>query len=674
MLFSRISLVFMTAVMIGLTCAFLWVQAGLPTDLTGTPWDTAIRFFPSIYAVWLPLIYLFFSGVWLYLLHASPNPSIQTFWRLDRYSYAAVVLFFLLQIAWRDTGSTDAWMRVIIWGMLLLKSVLLLRAFYQSPHLIQPVLLVVSGIGIQALLIPFRYHSAMTPILQLTQHAEVVQLAIITAKSICINLITLEMFRLNIALTRSTRSAFFSWVIVTFTFPLLGFPKISYLLAGLLIIFILRLIFSRLDTRELTIGLLTTSNVFVLVKLLILVSILSAAGVIFWSNVKPGFEFRVEKAVQTAIRILVDGQFGVFSFAPIYLLACLGVVYVVYFKVWDGMLLILTGGFLYTGYHLVMYAMLDRLLEEQAITPFLSIFGVFMAIAHHRFGKMLVFRYSLRLVVIVTIAITSLLLLFYPEFSSVPSRMAEIQRALLMSLDLDLTYILPSLVFRSFSMSFYIWLSAILAIALLCCNARTRSGFAAISRLQTLLGRYLQLREFTFVPGIVLVFLLLGMLIIQGAPARHQVSLNHPVQLSKLQRQVAIPFDAPIRCTGILVVSNILGGTTIPQDAPVANLTVFDAQQHFEPFTLRIGSDTAEELVEKEDLQAHIAHERATLYRSWNVVTDDVTLITAHDYYTQFTFSRALDVQKIAIKFIDPQPGDLLSQTVLTIKEIALIQ
>ena len=73
-------------------------------------------------------------------------------------------------------------------------------------------------------------------------------------KTIGVNLMTLEMYRLGRFLTKSRQSALFSWMVATLTFPVLGLPKFSHIVAGLLIIFILRLIFSRLDTRELMVG------------------------------------------------------------------------------------------------------------------------------------------------------------------------------------------------------------------------------------------------------------------------------------------------------------------------------------------------------------------------------------------------------------------------------------
>lgn len=674
MLIRQIVLVVVTAFVIGATCAFLWVQIGLPTGATESPWNPSIILFPSIYAIWLPLVYLFFSGMWLYLLQQHPHNEVQVFLRVDGYSYAAVLGFFLMQITWRELGDPDVWLRVAICGILLFKSVLLLRAFYHTPQLIHPVMLVIIGVGIHLLLIPFRYESVASSITLFTQTPEFSKIVSIVLKSLGLNLMTLEMWRLGKTMTTSPRSAFFSWVIVTFTFPVLGFPRTSYILAGLLIIFILRLVFSRLDTRELMIGLLNATNLMILLKLLIIVFLLVAAGMVYWSNVKPGFVFRAEKAVQAATQILADGQFGLFSFAPIYVLAWCGVMYVLFFKVWDGMLLILSGGLLYIGYHLAMYGILDRVLEEQASVPFLPIFGVFIAIAHSRFGKMVIFRYGVRLFIILTIAMTFLLLLFYPELPSVPDRIAEIQRILLKSLGKDITYILPSFVFRPFPLVFFIWLTAGGIIALMFCNARTRSGAKWAKHLKKSLEHHMQLQEFTFAPGVVLAIFLLGIAIIAGAPVRHPVAVEQVLRLSRSAVEQTIPLQTPLRGRELLVVSNVTGSALIPQRTPVANITVFEQQDRFQPLTMKIGIDTAEERLEERRLKPQMAHERATLYRSWNMQTEDGTLFAAHDYYTRFSFSHPIEAQKITFKFIDPAPGDRLSEVTLQIKEIVFIE
>jgi hypothetical protein len=657
---------------IGMAIAFLWVQVGLPTGITYAPWDSPIHLFPSLFAFWIPLIYLFFTSIWLYFSQKPLSRQERLFFGFDQYSYVVVLIFFLLQIAWRELGSPALWFRGFILALLLLKSFLVFCTLYHSPQRIQPVLLIVLGVGLHILVFLFGYQTLSLPITDLFRRAELVQLALIVAKSFCLNLMTLEMFRLGVEMAKSVQSAFFSWLSVTLTFPVVGFPKIFYILAGLLIIFVLRMIFSRLDTRELMVGLFTTTRIMILLKLLLVIGILVVAGTVFWGNVKPGFEFQGSKAFQVAIGTLFDGQFGVLCYAPMYWLALFGVVYLLFFKVWDGVLLIITGGILYLGYHLAVYGMLGRSIEQSDSVPFLPILGVFMAIAHTRFGKMVLFRCGIRFAAIVTVGITSLLILLYPNFTSIPAKIAEIERAVITSLGTDITYIVPSMVFRPFPLSFFIWTGLIALAALFFCYSRTRSASLLARKTKPVLEQYLHFREFTFSPCLLFVFLLVGTLIIRYGDNRVSVPLNQPLHLSRSQRQEEILINNSSYSTGIFIASNVTGSIMILHGTPVASVIIVGQDQRFETFTVKIGKDTSEETLEQRGVKSKVAHGRATIHRSWTIVNGDGVSFAAHDYYTKFFFSKPLKVQKITLKFLDPKPEEVLSEIALHIKEIAL--
>jgi hypothetical protein len=72
------------AVVIGIAIAFLWVQVGLPAGITSAPWDSPIRLFPSLFAFWIPLIYLFFTSLWFTLALPSLSDQERLFFRLDQ--------------------------------------------------------------------------------------------------------------------------------------------------------------------------------------------------------------------------------------------------------------------------------------------------------------------------------------------------------------------------------------------------------------------------------------------------------------------------------------------------------------------------------------------------------------------------------------------------------------
>jgi len=657
----------------GIAIAFLWVQVGLPTVVANSPWDSQIHVFPSIYALWIPLIYLFFSGIWMYLFRKQPGEEIRFFLKLDCYSYVAILFFFLLQIAWREFDLPALWFRGFVLALLVLKSFLLFRMLYCSPQLIRPVLLVGLGVGLHVFLSFFVYRNLSLSITEFLQREEFFQLVMRTIKSFGLSLITLEMFRLGSKMAKSVRSAFFSWLIVTFTFPVIGFPKTPYILAGLLIIFILRMVFSRLDVRELVLGLLTPTNIMILLKLLVIFVLLLAAGLVFWSNVKPGFEFRGGRAWQASIGTLFDGQYGVLCSAPVYGLAFFGIIYLLFFKVWDGILLIIMAGILHMGYHFAVYGILGKVAEQSDSVPLISIMGVFIAVAHNRFGKMLLFRLGVRFAIIVTFGITSFLILLYPEFTSVLLKNAEIQQAVTASLGRDIVYIAPSAVFRVFSVSFFVWIGVIVVFALFLCNRRTRPVYLFVRRIRNVLEQYFHFREFTFSPCVLFIFLLGGGLVIQYADERLPLPIDSPIHLSRFQEPEELLINEPLLSKGIFIVSNMTASVTVSHKTPIANVIILGQDQRFESFTLKIGKDTSEETLEKPEIKDEMAHGRAAVYRSWNVEAGDGMLFAAHEYYTKFLFSRPFNVQKITLKFFDLESEKVSPDVAFHIKEVALI-
>ena len=673
-------LTLLTIVWIGVAIAFLWVQVGLPTGGTESPWNSPIILFPSVYALWLPLIYLFFTSVWMLLVRKEASLTAHFFLRLDGYSYAFALLFFLVLAAWRESAAPALWLRGVILLLLLFKSVVLFRLLYHRPARIQPALLVLLGVGLHLLLFPFTYQKLALSLADVWQPPQLMQLATIAVKSGALSLMALEMFRLGVALTKSVRSAFFSWIAVLFTFPVLGFPKISYILAGLLLIFILRLIFSRLNTRELMLGLLTPTNIMILLKLAAILALLTVAGLIFWGNVKPGFEIQGGRALQAAIGTLCDGQFGLVSYAPLYWGAFFGGAYLLFFMVWDGVSLIMIGGTLYLGYHLAVYGMLGQSLEPGDIVPFLPLLGVFMAVAHARFGKMTLFRVGVRLAAIVTVAVTAALILLYPEIPSVPAKIAELQQAVTQALGCDLTYLAPSMVFRPFSASFWGWLSLMTMCALLFCNNRTRSGSLFARKMQRRLEPYFHFRELSFAPFLLMLFLLSGAWLMQAGDVRRLLPLTPPVALSQSREQAEILLDTPdlphgpLRGKGLLIVSNLTGSIKTPDKAPIANVIILAQDQHFESFTLKAGKDTADERFEQAAVAEQIAHGRAAIYHSWHIAAEAAPAFLAHTYYTQLWFSKPLDVQKITFRFLGVNHTSLPPEMTFQLKELALIQ
>jgi hypothetical protein len=489
---------------------------------------------------------------------------------------------------------------------------------------------------------------------------------------------TREMFRLSTEMTHSVKSAFFGWLLVSFTFPVLGFPRIFSILAGLLLVFILRLIVSRLDTRELMLGLLEPTSISIAAKFLFVLAIIGTGGLVFWSNVSPGSGLQGMRALEAAVETLFDAQIGLFSYAPIYWLAIFGIVYLVFFRNWDGVLLVVTGGVLYSVYHLALYGMLGKVTSQYASVPFLSFFGVFIAIAHHRFRKVALFRLCIRMFVVVTVGITVLLLLVSPELPSIMGKFSEIQRILMTALGKDLSAIFPSVKFRRFSLSFFLWAGGIIGLALICCHIRTRTFSPASLKIHRVWEKYFSGQEVRFYPLLVIIFLFLGTLGFTIGSSMYHVPLKQAIRLTAPAPQHNIPLAnnplSRLDSTGVRLVSYLTNGSHIPHKTPLVSVTVVGEGQHFETFTIKAGRDTAEEHLEYWSVKEKIAHNRAMIYRSQLVDAGDGIRFEAREYYTTLLFHKPLKVQKITTNLLAVKNADFPLNVDVHIKEMLLLE
>jgi len=668
----NVTILVLTISLIGLMFALMWSQTGLPAPSRFSPWDPQITLYPSLYAVWLPALYLFFSGLWLFLLGKFPdNRHIRAYWRYDCFSYAAVLVIFLLQANWQAFGDPKIWLRGALLLLVCAKSAFVLRMLYQEAELTRPAVIGMIGIAVHLLLLPFHYQAFALQFTAFFQQPELTHLAVLGLKIIGVNIMTVEMFRLSGLLARSPQSAVFSWFVVTFTFPVLSYPKISHILAGLFLIFILRLIFSRLDTRELMLGLFHGPNAMILLKFAIVLMLMIAAGFIFWSNVKPGLGFHGSRAIQAVVLTLFDAQGGLLCYAPLYWLTIFGMVYVVFFRVWDGVLLLITGGLAYVGYHFLAYGILDRIIDPTVTVPFLPILGIFIAIAHSRFGKMRVFRYLLRLGTLVTVVLTVLFLVLFPDFQQIQVKFSEIQRTMLLSAGIELASFFPSSTFRPFSLKTFLWLGTSLIASCFFCMARTRYGYWIIREKR---HHARPLPEVTFAPLVVLTCILLG----SGGSFHHrqqsELPLSAPLVISSLHPEAATLLEQPVSARRLRIIGNLSAGAALTHNARIVNITIFDKNQRFETFTLRAGKDIADEMLEHPAIRPTIAHGRAALYQSRIRDAGNGITFAAHDYYTELTLPRRLDVQKIVFKFADPAPNDHFSQIAVNFKAMVLIE
>ena len=678
MILRLFALAIVVLLLAAMTISFVWIQAGFPGGLDVNPRAAQLSFFPTIFALWIPLIYLFFSVVWSYLARRLSERQGKTFLRYDVYSYVAIIGFVGLQVIQKDFTSPTIPLKAFVLLILFFKSWLLLWVLYRFPQLIHPWLLLLLSFGLYLLSIPLIHLPPYCSIPDLFQHVRVLHLGIIAVKAICLSVMMVEMFRLSKAMTKSVRSAFLSWIIVAFSFPGLNFPKINFLLGGLLIVFVLRMIISRLDTRELMIGLLEPTSLTIAIKFVFVLAIISAAGLVFWSNVRPGFVLQWFRISESAIGTLFNGQFGPFLYSPVYWLSLCGIVYLLFFRVWDGILLIVTGGVLYLGYHFVNYGMLGKITGQYDSIPFLPFLGVFIAVAHHRFGQFALFRIVARVLIIMTFILTGMLLLLPLDMPSITARVSEIQHIFMKATGHELVSFFPSIKFNTFPPIFSLYIAGIIGCAFLCCYFRTRAFSLGQKRRSKVKKVYCYHWDVSYFPTILLIFLLCGTGGFLYSKKIHSLPLQRFIQLSSAATEHHISLAesplATIPARGIIIVSNLINSVMIPEQTPLVNMTIADQEQQFESFIIKAGRDTSEETLDLLYITRNIAHDRAAIYHTWSMTTEDGINFEAHDYYTKFLFSKPIYAQKISFKLLTAKDLNLPPGVRLHIKNIFLLE
>jgi hypothetical protein len=662
-----------------LTISFLWIQTDLRETTSVDLWGSQIRIFPTVFAVWLPAIYLFFTVMWAYVVQQLPSDRGRRFFAYDLYSYSAIFLFFLFQVINKELTLPVISLKVLVLIILGLKSSMLFHTLYMHPETIRHWLLFAMSFGIYALSFPFLHIRPDMPFTDIFQSPSLFHIGVLAAKSIGLSVMMLEMFRLSFDMTKSLKSAFLSWLIVSFTFPVLNFPGILRILGSLLIIFVLRLIITRLDTRELITGLLEPTSLTIVLKLMLVLFIIGAGGLVFWSNVRPGFEFHTSRAYETAIGTLLNGQFGLFSYAPAYWLSFFGLIYLLFFRVWNGIVLIVTGSLFYVGYHFINYGILEKITGQYDSFSFLPFLGVFMAIAHHRFGKFLLFQLWKRFLLLVTFVMSALLLILFPGLSSIFGKISEIQHAIAIVTGRDFSGLFPSMSFQVFSIPAFFWTCGISIFALFCCYFRTRSfSLSPISRNNMIRGQQFR-HEFLGVSTLLLLVLLSGAGSFASSKTLSPLLFDRSLHLSTDDTQNIFEIEVPpqqslVLSKGIIVISSLTNSVTIPHKTPVMSMTVFGKEQGFETFTLKTGRDTAEENLDLPYIAQNNGHGRASIYHSRPMKADDGMLFEAYDYYTRFLFSRPVHAQKITVKLLTAKDLKLPPGIRVHIKEIFLLE
>ncbi len=663
----------------GLTFSFLWAQTGMPSARAFAPWSHDIQFFPSFFPVWIALLFLFFSIVWTVLdVRLMPESEpFRSFLTADSLSYLLLFLFVWLPCLWTELETPSLWFRAAMLGIFLFKLLLIFRALYLFPETLKPGVLVALSVGIFLLSYPLLHLSFSLQLSDLLHQARIVEFGVIGVKSIALSVMMLEMYRLSLFMTNSPKSALLSWIFVSFSFPLPGFPAISSILAGWLLIFILRMTISRINTRELAVGLLDPASITIGIKFFLIAGIIGFAGFIYWSNVKPGFEIHRMRALESAAKTMLDAQFGLLSYAPVYWLALFGITYLFYFRVWNGVLLIIIGAFFSAAYHLTVYGILERIPQFSDIVPFLAFFGVCMAVAHHRFAKFVIFRIVARVLMIATVAITVMLLLFYPDFRTIATRYSEIHRVVMTSLHRDVSHLFPSISFHPFPVTLFVLSGVMLLVAFTCSQIRTRPVYQHVQRLHDRIEGRFQIQKLLLYPFLLGGFLLSGVAAITSGDSYTPLRLAEPVLLNVQNVKYTLNLEkasiAQQEWTGILLVSSLTNSTKIPHRTPLATVIVNEQQGHFETFTLRAGRDTAERVLEEERVRKATPHQRAAIYHSERLQTPEGHSFAAHEYYTRLNFKHPLKLKNLSIKLLSSKDTSFPSNSQLQVKKILLL-
>ena len=660
--------------MAGVT-SFLWGQTGMLRLPELDAWDAQVRLFPTVCAVWLPAIYGMFSAIWWQLLRRenAPQPANALG---DLLTYLGVIPFFGIVMFPALFASSLTAIKVWVFLLLLVKTLHVFRRIGASPCAVSIPLLLIISASLHFFSIPFHQLSPALLLEEMLNLPVMTHVAILAVKAMIQALIALEVYRLSLTMISSTRGAIFAYGWTTCSFPLLSSPKISYLLAGLLMIFILRLIISRLDTRELIRGLLEPTSMMIGVKFAIFLAIIVSAALIYWSNVRPGFNIHEERAYDIAIATIFDSQTGLFAMSPIYWLALFGAVYLCYFGVWDGVLLLCSGGLAYGAYHLANYGILGETIDQQSSVTFLPIFAVLLAIAHHRFERFALFRFAIVLFGTITCVNTGILLTLFPDMFTIAGKFGEWQRWLAELSRREISYEFLSFAFQRNSSGLWACVSAMLLLAGIGCYCRTRS-FTAFQRKQK--PDCSQFFRFgTLFPLCVLALIGVGVGLLSVSPRLCAVPLNGALEFTKESpHQEIFLADAPlstIKSRGIMVVSTLTNSVALPQQTRLLNVTVQTTDQHFETFTLKAGKDTAELVADHPNLKDSLAHDRAAIFRSWQLNTEDGLTYEGHDYYTILRLPRPMTLQEMKLKVFSAKGVELPSGVRIHIKEIFLLE
>ncbi|HWP46468.1 MAG TPA: hypothetical protein VNM22_04845 [Candidatus Limnocylindrales bacterium] len=638
-----------------------------------------------LYAVWIPLVYLTFLFFYEWLFRIRTRQEIKgTARKVDLFTYPFALAFLALEFFWERLRDFNFWFELFLLSLIFIKGIFLsyfsLKLFTLdqrvSSNLEKPDLdlrklilfLFFLNLGGYILLVP----------LTQTSPYPFTWVGGFFIKTLLIACLTPGVFLLSLSLSGSLTASFLVWLSVTFNFPLVQIP----------------LRFTPLWLGWVTLGgayllgyLLRVGKWWVLEKLAqtsiesraILFALMMVLLGLAFKTIVPNPTFHPPSFLEGVFALLLDRQLGLFSYAPLYLLAFLGAGVLLREGLNKKFLVLTPALFAYLLLCLIRYGFpaspfsseLVRPFDPEDIIPLLPALGGFMALFFGRmFGKKdgssfhspIPFSFGPVLIVfLVNLSLVISLLLGYCNIPSLIGKFRNFQVDLAENLGREILFFYPTLASESFWPSWGVWVPV---FGFLICL-----GYL-IPPLLAWEGGSKRVRRI----GIGILFLLIPLFLFIKAPRRYSVpgippfylSLNKPAWEIKLEED-SIPLTR-----SLILVSSLANSVGFPQSNAIAFLTLSSDKEEIQSFPILVGEHTSEWAFGNPDIQPFLAHNRAMIYTAWVTHIRKGPWFESYNYYAQFDLEKPMKIKKISLYRTLPLDFKL-ADSVLRVEKLILL-
>jgi len=634
----------------------------------------------------------------------------------DCLTYPLGLVFLGFWLFWRRSGNFNFWFPFFLTGLILLKGTLLI---YPSFKLLRTYPTIPSGEGRQSgpeqvrdlplgkiLVFLFSLNfGGYILLLPITRAASPLFRSPVEFffKTFFISILTLGIFLLGLSLSRSPASSFLAWLMVTFNFPFIQIPtRLTPLLLGSGIIWGLYLLYRLPDLKNLRVWdrlnrLDVESGAIVFALTLVLL------GLAFKSFI-PNPVFHPTPFLKGFFGFLLDRQLGIFSYAPLYLLALLGLGALLREGLSKKFLILILGLFMYGMVCLIRYGFpakpsspeLNKPFNPEDIIPLLpvlgSLFAVFLKQARggewERGGRgsrlpapspssprapvlLLTLWLSLSLFLL-NVGTVGSVLLGDPTVPSLVGKFKNFQTHLAESLGRELFFFYPSLASGFSWISWGVWIPVLGGLTFLGYQMAGPHNFAPLPP-QPTSGPRTPSRAMKG-PAFAIFFLLVAALLFELAPRYYVVPIKPPLYLSLKKPTWEMDLEgAPVPLSkSCILVSSLANSIGFPQEQVAAILTLEEDSGEVRSFSILSGEHTSEWAFENPEVQPYLAHNQAMIYSSEMTRIRNGPWFEAHTYYVQFDFEKPLKIHKINLRLVSP-PGFKLLDSVLRIEKLVLL-